>query len=93
MHRFCAILNPGAGFGGIKFARKAGIAIIGCDTNRRYNRIFCAAVALGMILCTALMLFSEKYHQIIGNNGPQSAYLGLTDIDFDGGEVAYLDGV
>lgn len=38
------------------------------------------------------MLFSAKYHLIMGNNGPQSSYLGLTEIDFDGGETAYLDG-
>jgi len=63
------------------------------NSTKLYNRIFYAAVALGLFLCTLVMLYSQNYHQITGNNGPQSAYVGLTEIDFDGGEVAYLDGV
>ena len=39
------------------------------------------------------MLYSQNYHRIKGNNGPQNTFVGLTEIDFDGGEVAYLDGV
>ncbi|HNX13325.1 MAG TPA: histidine kinase [Oscillospiraceae bacterium] len=66
----------------------------GTGTNTKlFNRIFCAAIAFGLFLCALVMLYSLNYHRIKGINGPQNTIAGLTEIDFENGETAYLDGV